>query len=258
MVSLLAIEDIARLRADGVDVPPREVIRLNALGLKVEHGTESADVAAAPRVAFLSGVVFSEPTLGAEMWLRATADAFNADDEETYFTLRVVSCVVPWRELPEPTNLRAVEKTAKDTLDRLRGATYRQVLNALDWVIYGAVPELGEKPPPREADEAAGGDEQDELPERYSPEYGLFYRGMALRIGSAEDLKDLTYSAMLRICEQAERLETAPGVSSADRKAEHNKFVGDYARALEAVIAAAQKPDKAADGEPEDEEGAAE
>lgn len=256
MVSLLAIEDIAQLRADGVDVPPREVIRLNALGLKVERGTESADVAAAPRVAFLSGVVFSEPTLGAEMWLRATADTFNADDEETYFTLRVVSCVIPWRELPEPTNLRAVEKTAKETLEKLRGATYRQVMNALDWVIYGDSPELGEKPPPREADEADTGKEPDELPARYSPEYGLFYRGMAARIGTAEDLKDLTYSAMLRICEQAERLETASAFNSSDRNAEHNKALGDYARALEAVREAAQKDDEEQDGA--QEEGAAE
>ena len=50
MISKMAMEDIAALRADGIDVPPREVVRLNVLGLRVERGPESPDVFAAPRV----------------------------------------------------------------------------------------------------------------------------------------------------------------------------------------------------------------
>lgn len=250
MISETAMEDIAKLRADGIEVPPREVIRLNALGLKLERGADSPECYAAPRVAFVRGVTFNEPTLGAEMWLRQAQDAFNVDDEETLFSLRVMSCVVPWRELPKPTNLRAVQNAAKAVLERLRAATYRQVLNALDWCIYGNAPEDDELPPPRQDDEEKT---PDELPERYSPEYGLFYRGVAAKIGTAADLKDLTYSAMLYVCDRAEKLETAGSFNAPDKKAAHNKASGDYFSALDAIRAAAQKPDEAADSEGEKE-----
>lgn len=249
MISETAMSDIARLRADGIDVPPREVVRLNALGLKLERGADSPEVYAAPRVAFLHGVVFNEPTLGAEMWMRQAQDAFNIDDEETFFSLRVVSCVTPWRELPPPTNLSAVQGAAKAVMDRLRGATYRQVLNALDWCIYGNNPEDDELPPPRQDDD----DEKKpvEIPARFSPEYGLFYRGVAARIGTAADMKDLTYSAMLYVCDRAEQLETAGKFNAPDRKAEKNKASGDYFRALDAIRAAAEAA-KEADGKEKD------
>ena len=248
MISETAMEDIAKLRADGIEVPPREVVRLNALGLILERGADSPECYAAPRVAFVRGVTFNEPTLGAEMWMRQAQDAFNIDDTETFFALRVLSCVVPWRELPKPTNLRAVQNAARAVLDRLRGATYRQVLNALDWCIYGNSPEDDELPPPRKDDEE---EKPVEIPARFSPEYGLFYRGVAAKIGTAEDMKDLTYSAMLYVCERAERLETAGSFNAPDRKAQHNKASGDYYRTLDAIKAAAQKPSEAADGEGE-------
>lgn len=254
MISETAMEDIAKLRADGIEVPPREVIRLNALGLKLERGADSPECYAAPRVAFVRGVTFNEPTLGAEMWMRRAGDAFNADDEDTLFLLRVMSCVIPWRELPEPTNIRAVRNASNAVLERLRAATYRQVLNALDWCIYGNAPEDDEFPPPRQDDEEKT---PDELPERYSPEYGLFYRGVAAKIGTAADLKDLTYSAMLYVCDRAEKLETAGSFNAPDKKAAHNKASGDYFRALDAIRAAAQKPDEAADSEGEKEAEAA-
>ena len=240
MVSKTAIEDIEALRADGIDVPPREVIRLNALGLKMERGPDSAEMFAAPRVAFVGDVVLREPTLGAEMWLRQALDAFDGDDEQTYFTLRVLSCVVPWRELPDPADEKAVRKASKAVLKRLSDATLRQLDNALEWCIGGNLPESGEQPPPKPADEAESDDDADELPDRYAPEYGLFYRGMAVRIGSAADMKDMTTSAMQAVCDRAEALATASALGGSDGKDEKNKATGDYYRALDAVREAAQ------------------
>ena len=230
MISKMAIADIAALRAEGIDVPPREVIRLNALGLKVERGTDSAELFAAPRVAFIGDAVLREPTLGAEMWLRQAMEAFDGDDSQTYFTLRVLSCVVPWRELPDPADERAVHKAIKATLARLGGATLRQLENALDWCVAGNLPESGEKLP-----EGATEQGTDEPQERHSPEFGLFHRGMACRIGTAADLKDMTVSAMLAVCERAEELAAAPLGGRKDRKAEKDKATGDYYRALDAV-----------------------
>ena len=236
MISRMAMEDIEALRADGIDVPPREVVRLNALGLRVERGPYSAELSAAPRVAFVGGCVLREPTLGAEMWLRQTFDAFDGDDGQTYFSLRVLSCLVPWRELPDPSAERAVRKAIKSAMKSLGDATVRQVSDALEWCIDGRLPETGEKPPPRPSDGEGTDNEADELPERYSPEFGLFHRGMAVRIGTAADMKDMTYSAMLAACERAEELATVSAFAGGrDRKAEKSEALGDYMRALDAV-----------------------
>jgi hypothetical protein len=233
MISRTAMDDIEALRADGIEVPPREVVRLNALGLKMERGPDSAELFAAPRVAFVGDEVLREPTLGAEMWLRQALDAFDGDDEQTYFTLRVLSCAVPWRELPDPADRRAVRKALKATLRRLSDATLRQLDNALAWCIGGNLPEAGEAPPEAGAEDRHHG--EDEPPERYAPEFGLFYRGMAVRIGTAADMKDMTASALQAVCERAEALATAAACGGPDRKAENNKATGDYYRALDAV-----------------------
>ena len=239
MISKMAMDDIAQLRADGIDVPPREVVRLNALGLKGERGADCAEVCAAPRIAFVGDVVLHEPTIGGEMWLGRALDAFNGDDAQTYFALRLMMCVIPWAELPDPTSRRAVVKAAKRVQKSLAGATDRQVLAALEWCIGGNSPETGETPPPKPSTD----DADDDLPARYSPVYGLFYRGLAVRLGNADDLKDMTTSAMMAVCERAEMLAIAT-VSAvgggADRKAEKNKAIGDYFRALDAVVSAAK------------------
>ena len=231
MLSKMAMEDIAALRADGIDVPPREVVRLNALGLRVERGTVSAYMFAAPRVAFLGGSVLHEPTLGAEMWLRQAVDLFDEDDAQTWFSLRVLSCFRNWRDLPDPTNRKAVLKAVKDTLKTLSSFTVRQVENALAWCIEGDIAEKGEYPPPKASAERSADDDVEDLPPRFSPEFGLFLRGTALRIGTAADMKDMTYSMMGAACDRAEA-DTAFGT---DPKAEKSQAFGDYMRALDAV-----------------------
>lgn len=232
MISKMAMDDIAALRADGIDVPPREVVRLNVLGLRVERGPDSPDVFAAPRVAFLGDVVLREPPLGADMWMRQAADAFNIDDDaQTWFSLRVLSCAVPWRELPDPMRPRAVRNAVERTLRDISDFTLRQVENALSWCIDGNLEETGENPPPRASNENSADDETDEMPTRYSPEFGLFWRGVALRLGTAADLKDLTAGALMAACDRAETMSGLFG----DVKETKGRALGDYLRALDAV-----------------------
>ena len=232
----MAMEDIAALCADGIDVPPREVVRLNALGLRVERGTVSAYTSAAPRVAFLGECVFHEPTLGAEMWLRQAVDLFDEDDAQTWFSLRVLSCFRNWRDLPDPTNRKAVLKAVKDALKTLSEFTVRQVENALAWCLDGDAAEKGENPPPRPDSGETAPDDADEIPPRYSPEFGLFLRGTALRIGTAADMKDMTYSMMVAACSRAE----SEADIGRDPKEEKGQAYGDYMRALDAVRSAPQ------------------
>ena len=57
---------------------------------------------------------------------------------------------------------------------------------------------------------------------------------MAVRIGTAADMKGMTYSAMLAVCERAEALATVSAFGGGrDRKEEKIEALGDYMRALD-------------------------
>ena len=66
-------------------------------------------------------------------------------------------------QLPDPADEKAVRKASKAVLKRLSDATLRQLDNALEWCIGGNLPESGEQPPPKPADEAESDDDADEL-----------------------------------------------------------------------------------------------
>ncbi len=57
MTSNLAIEDIEALIDEGCTIHPSDVIRLNALGLKIEKRPDFR-LATLPRVALCGGVLF--------------------------------------------------------------------------------------------------------------------------------------------------------------------------------------------------------
>ena len=63
MTSKIAAEDIESLIAEGCIVHPSDVVRLNALGLRIEKRPDFR-LASLPRVALVGGVLFREPTIG--------------------------------------------------------------------------------------------------------------------------------------------------------------------------------------------------
>lgn len=70
MVSQMAKDDIDSLRDEGLDLTVDEIVRINAFGLRVERGAESAELYNLPRAAILGDVVFHEPTIGSDIWLK--------------------------------------------------------------------------------------------------------------------------------------------------------------------------------------------
>ena len=70
MVSKMAKDDIDSLRDEGLDLTVDEIVRINAFGLRVERGAESAELYNLPRAAILGDVVFHEPTIGSDIWLK--------------------------------------------------------------------------------------------------------------------------------------------------------------------------------------------
>ena len=94
MISEMAMEDIEALRADGIEVTPRDVVRLNALGLKVERAERASSDFAMPRVAFLGRMPLREPTIAAELWFDETGHVFDHEDGDTILLLRAFSMSV--------------------------------------------------------------------------------------------------------------------------------------------------------------------
>ena len=68
MVGQLAMEDIKTLIAEGCVVGPEDVVRLNALALKIEKRPDFR-LSTLPRVALCGGVLFSEPTIEQRIYL---------------------------------------------------------------------------------------------------------------------------------------------------------------------------------------------
>ena len=70
MTSAMARDDIEALKDDGIDLSVDEIVRINAFGLRAERGAESAELYNLPRTAILGDVVFHEPTIGSDIWLK--------------------------------------------------------------------------------------------------------------------------------------------------------------------------------------------
>ena len=79
MTSQMVMEDIEALIADGCVVHPADVVRLNALGLKIEKKPDFR-LATLPRVAMCGGVLFVQPTIEQDMFLDSMFQIFSKDD----------------------------------------------------------------------------------------------------------------------------------------------------------------------------------
>ena len=145
MVSELAIEDITKIIAEGGTVAPRDVIRLNALGLKITDDP-SYELAALPRVASLEGIVLKQPSIEQDMLLDEATRIYNADKStilalEAYVLSRDS---VDWEELRSP-KIFAV-KVGGWVKANLGKVTAAQLRRTIDYCLYGVDPDTGEMP----------------------------------------------------------------------------------------------------------------
>ena len=145
MVSDTAMSDINKLVAEGLKPTPQDIIRLNALALKIErHESCAMSLFNLPRVAFLGNIILREPTLGHEIWLAEVERICDMDDILTNLAVTAYACsVIDAKDLPELDKRKifiAVEKF-KETIS---GYTPRQIVAATRYVIDGNDATTGE------------------------------------------------------------------------------------------------------------------
>lgn len=145
MTSKLAIEDIEEIIRQGGTVSPSDVIRLNALGLKITDNP-AYELAVLPRAASLEGVLFKQPTIEQDMFLDDAARVFN-NDKASILALEAYVLAhdeVEWKDLRHP-KLFAIKVSVwvKANLGKVTAVQLRRVL---DYCLYGVDPDTGEMP----------------------------------------------------------------------------------------------------------------
>ena len=237
MISAMAMRDVEAMQRDGIAVAPRDIVRLNALGLKVERSARAAEFVAVPRLAFLGDISFREPTIGDEEWLATAGLSYNLDDPETE-TLVVAACLsTRYAELPDPHDVRAVGKLLKKfRKSAIRRYTRAQLTMALEYALYGNDATAGESAPPREDRPRESEDVREPMPQWA----GVLRDGVALKLGTLTELRQLTTSQLYALVQYS--IECKHGGKLGD--AAKSTPLGDYMRTLEAVRNAAKEGDK--------------
>jgi len=158
MISKTAIGSINDLKAKGLDPTPEDIIRLNALGLKLEasrkkYSTSLNSLDYLPRVAAISPTIsFRQPTIGHEIWIERVSRLA----EKTYETDLAVKAFALSRqasELPDPDDPISVTKAIEDFSKKFAEYTRDQIYAALEYVVFGSSQLVGEFAARRETDE---------------------------------------------------------------------------------------------------------
>lgn len=224
MTSEMAMEDIREMRSAGVDVAPEDVVRLNALGLRVERQGRAPDFHVLPRVAFVGDLVLREPTIAQELWLAEAELSFDGADPDTVVLLRALQTSRSADALPPATD-RELVMSAIDEMKRgpLASATIRQLCCGIGWVLSGADPCDGVDVP-----RPASGDADGEA----MPDGGFIREGLALRLGSVSELKRMTFSQLSALVQY--KMELEYGAQNA-RRGRHAKALAEYLVVLDEV-----------------------
>ena len=229
MVSKTAEADVEDLRDAGLNPTFRDIVRLNALALRVEGLKAGFALSELPRVAFLGDAVFREPTIGSEIWLQSASRLFDENDAETFLMLRALSLSMPQDALPDPASETQTLEALRRFRDSLDFATIPQLIAAVGYAVHGFRAEECERPERRKDDgENSGEDSEEDEP---CFEIGLLRQGMVYRLGSAKELKDLPPRALREMVIRAISRDHACDA----RKDAVSDAEDDYLRTLDAI-----------------------
>ena len=220
MVSVLAQEDILTLREiDGIVLSPSEVIRLNALGLKVEKGYRPTnDLFTLPRVAVVNGITFYEPTIGHEVWIDDASRIVDYDDASTRTAIVAYALSFKDAEQLPKAELKTLMPELYKFRRRVSKLTSRQLMQAIDYVREGSCAEDGEHPYYKPRDKA------DEDYSQMSIALGVLLDGAATGIGlTLDDAKRMTRSQIQMMIEEKMEYDgkTNPDYRKKSRMAEY-------------------------------------
>lgn len=221
MVSDLAIEDIARIEREGGKVAPRDVVWLNALALRIT-ADPTCSLGSLPRVCVVEDVLIRQPSIAQDILLDEL-DALFEHDEGTTLAIEAYVLSHGTVDMPAHPNMFAV-KVQGWLRATFKNTTAAELRRAVDYVLYGATPEVDELPPLPEQKE----EERADMP-THSSSLADWQMASALGIDSHAALA-ATSEALAGMIETAYLVSHKCPLSKED-----TRRAGDYYRALEEV-----------------------
>lgn len=230
MVSDLFMKDWRAMTAAGVAFTPADVVRLNALAVRVRLSRSPLGRAHARRVVFMDGWEMREPTLGHEMWIERVATYIDLRANRNFQIVYAFALSREWRELPDALKARkVVREVFAFARRRLLGLTDAQLADAVDYAVWGADWKAGEFAPPR-AEKERGGEAEER---RASPAVGVYLDAVSHRLPlSLDDARRMTASEILEAVNRAKVRDRAFDFDGA-----YNEAFAEYVRAREEVRA---------------------
>jgi len=189
MISQLAIDDLDAMIADGLNPTPADVVRLNAMGLRLEAAKKKHPLDATeylPRAARLGKAVFRQPTIGHEIWMDRVLQLVSMDSFESVLAVKVYALTRDPCDLPNPDRDDIVKTAVQAFADTFIEYTRDQIAAVVDYVENGADETDGERPPAREItdEELKFTDEQAASADwKYSAALGILHEGQAVLFG---------------------------------------------------------------------------
>jgi len=252
MIADLFRKDYRQMTAQGVTFTPEDIVRLNALAVKVRLSQNGARTAHLPRLAFLPArprslfpvprsLVLREPTIAHDLWLEQAQRYIKIDSDRTFDLLYGFALSRPAEKLPDAfAPDRLIRKVFTFAARELAHLTREQLSSAVDYVLFGADWTVGEVGPAKEKVDGESRSTKDgETPLSastssllsQSPTIGLLTEARAIRLPiTLDDAKRMTASELDEaICRALLK----------DRKIDQDEMrksaLGEYVRAREEI-----------------------
>ena len=232
MISKCAESAILDLWDRGLKPTVRDIVRLNAVGLRREHYMRPpASLYQLRRCAFLSsGICFREPLLGHEIWVDRIRSIVDLDDVFTSLTLDAFICGVDLDELPDPESPDKIKRAVSAFAATCSHLTSAQIAAAVLWCKTGADWAYGERPAAKPIDDAD--DSADEISDpTFSFGIGIIRNGIATGVGVT--FKEAL--AMPRHVFEAMVFRRARYDDAIDRKRMEQDLDDDFTRTLDEI-----------------------
>lgn len=231
MVSEMMVEDAEDLAKRGIRLSPREVVRLNAYGLRAERGTLATGLFTVRRACICGDITFHEPTIGHHLWLAEAERVFDLDDNETWcYTRAFWLATRDHSDLPSTDLPRVAGAVIREWARvHLHSRTLREITACMDYAERGADPASCEAGPVRET---RGDKSADVLPMAdWCSEIGVVREGQSLGLGIAlADAMRMTHAELRAVVDRAyQRI-------CGDAKTEKLDAVGDYQVVLAEIV----------------------
>ena len=206
MVSETAMSSIEAMIAAGLHPTPRDIIRLNAIGLRLEAANARRvqdSTHLLPRVAQVSpDLWFRQPTIGHEIWIEKVERLLDPDDYMSSMAVRAFALSRDIADLPDADSPRAVDKAVRAFAKSCAHLTREQILEALRYAVIGCDPSACEHPAVRKSGDGDG----DEAPLDWGEcvAVGVLNEGRAVLWGISEaDMRRMTTRQLSDVIERA-------------------------------------------------------